>query len=77
MKPQHPQALAYSLDEAAMLSGMSRTLLYRAIKSGDLPAKRTSRDRLGNAVGKIIILRKDLEAWLEALPDDWWGLKYE
>lgn len=55
---------------------MSRHLLYRAIKSGDLPAKRTSRDKQGNPVGKIIIFRRDLEAWLESLPDDWWGLKY-
>jgi excisionase family DNA binding protein len=73
--PPREQALAYTLDEAARLCGVSRDTMYRAVKSGMLRAKRTSRDELGDPVGKILILRKDLEAWLEDLPDDWYGLK--
>lgn len=70
-------ALAYTLEQAARMCGMSKDLLYRAVKSGELPAKRTTPGKNGGLPsGKIIILRRELEAWLENLPDDWWGLRY-
>ena len=68
--------IAYNVDDAARVSGMSRTLIIRAIKAGDLKAKRTSRSETGEPAGKFIILRRELEAFLENLPDDWWGAKY-
>jgi hypothetical protein len=76
--PQSDQALAYHLDDAARLCGLSRESLYRAIKSGDLPAKRTSiHKETGEPTGRILVLRTELERWLEALPDDWWGYRYQ
>lgn len=71
-----PGALSYTLEQAAHVTGMSRDLLYRAVKSGDLPAKRTSKNAAGEPAGRIIILRSALEQFLENLPDDWWGYKY-
>ena len=73
MRGVEPEALAYTVEDAAAVCGMSRALIYRAIKSGDLAAKRTSRNRSGEPVGRILVLRKDLEHFLENLPDDWWG----
>lgn len=71
-----PSALAYTLDQAAALCGLSKDSLYRAVKSGELRAKRTTRSEHGAPpAGRILVLRKDLEAFLEALPDDWWGLR--
>ena len=55
---------------------MSETLLYRAIKAGDLPAKRTTLSTTGEPRGLIIVLRRDLEAFVENLPDDWWGFRH-
>ena len=75
MSPE-PNALAYNLDDAARVCGVSRELIYRSIKAGDLPAKRTSQNDSGEPTGRIIILRRELEKWLEELPDDWWGYKY-
>lgn len=71
-------ALAYTLEQAARVCGLSKDSLYRAVRSGDLPAKRTTPGAAGQPPsGKILILRNELEAWLERLPDDWWGLKYQ
>ena len=70
-------ALAYSLKDAAALCGVSTELLRQAIKSGDLPAKRTFKSPPGEPPkGRTLILRRDLEAFLEGLPDDWWGSRY-
>ena len=69
--------ISYNLAEAAEVTGMSRDLLYRAVKSGDLPAKRTARDKLtGEPAGNIIVLHSALVKFIEELPDDWWGHKY-
>lgn len=51
---------SYSLLEAAEIAGCERTTLYRAAYKGALRMKKMGR--------KTIILRKDLEEWLEALP---------
>lgn len=77
MFPPPDQALAYTIDDAARLCSLSRDSLYRAIKSGELRAKRTSRGKQGSPpTGRILILRRDLEQFLENLDDDWWGLRY-
>ncbi|WP_460819843.1 helix-turn-helix domain-containing protein [Nocardioides korecus] len=76
--PPDGAALAYDLDDASRVCGLSRDSLKRAVKSGDLPAKRSHRPKDPNAMptGKILILRRDLEAFLENLPDDWWGYRF-
>jgi hypothetical protein len=53
-------ALAYKFPEAAAISGMSRTTLYRAIARGELIARKYN--------GATLILRCDLEKFLQALP---------
>ncbi|GAA5153788.1 hypothetical protein GCM10023340_36340 [Nocardioides marinquilinus] len=77
MKLPQDGALAYSVDQAAHLCGLSSKSIQRAIKSGELRAKRTNRSAHGEPPsGRILILRSDLETWLENLDDDWWGLRY-
>ncbi len=54
------EPFAYTVDEAARLSGLCRRSIYNRIKSGDLVARKN---------GKLtIILAADLRAWLESLP---------
>jgi excisionase family DNA binding protein len=53
--------IAFSVDEAALLSSWSRPGLYRAIAAGRLRAARTGR--------RTIILRQDLEDFLRAQRD--------
>jgi excisionase family DNA binding protein len=65
-------ALAYSVIDAADVVGVSTDTIRRAIKAGDLPAKRTSRTPAGRPSGYILIRRVDLEEWLARLPDDGW-----
>lgn len=62
-------ALAFSVTQAAEASGLSTSHLDRAIKSGQLKAKRTSTNEKGDPVGKRVILAGDLEAYLSNLPD--------
>lgn len=76
MLPPLPDALAYNLEHAANICGLSKESLYRAIKAGELPAKRTSTGADGIPSGRILILRRELEQFLENLPDDWWGHRY-
>lgn len=58
------QKLAYSFDEAAHVSSLSRREIDRAVLAGDLPAKAG-----GTKGGKRLILAADLIAWLDRLPD--------
>ena len=53
------EQLAFSVKEAAEASGISRAALYRALRNGELRAR-----KMGT---KIIILRTDLEAYLSSL----------
>lgn len=54
-------ALAVSPAEAARLAGVSRSTLYVALKSGDLPSIKLGKRRL--------IRMTALEAWLDAHAD--------
>jgi hypothetical protein len=63
------ERLAYSVDEAAAVVGLSPRTLDRAITAGDLRCKRTAKTKDDEPAGKKVILRRELEAWLEKLPD--------
>jgi len=52
--------LAYSVNGAVAVSNQPRSALYRAIKRGELIARKRGH--------RTIVLAKDLEAWLGALP---------
>ncbi|MET4219822.1 excisionase family DNA binding protein [Bradyrhizobium sp. LB14.3] len=55
-----PQTLTLTINEACVLAHISRGTLYKAMQSGAL---------LGRKLGtKTIVLRTDLQLWLEALP---------
>lgn len=52
-----PEArIAYSIDEVAHITGLSRDLLYDQMRTGELPYVKVGRRR--------IITRQDLEAFL-------------
>lgn len=55
-------ALAYDIQEAARIAGVSVNTLRRAIKKGDLAARFPT--------SKAVILRRELEAWLESSPSE-------
>jgi excisionase family DNA binding protein len=57
---QLPGRKAWSIAEAAMLSGLSRDVLYKEIQRGRLVARKAGR--------RTIIVQKDLERYLPNLP---------
>lgn len=61
--------LAYDKREAAEACGVSEDTIKKAINSGALRAKRSSKNEDGDGVGKYLITRAALEAWLEELAD--------
>jgi excisionase family DNA binding protein len=48
--------------EACAISGFRQMTIYDAIADGSLPARKRPGGR------RFIVLRKDLDAWLEAMP---------
>lgn len=54
------QPLAFTINEAIELSRVGRTSLRLAMKSGSLPARKRGKT--------VLILRSDLERWLQDLP---------
>ena len=52
--------LAYTVDEACEIACAGRTSIYEAINTGVLKARKRGR--------KTLILRSDLEQWIESLP---------
>ena len=52
--------IALSIKEAAEASSFGERTLWRKIKSGEIPARKDG--------GRTLILYKDLEAYIEALP---------
>lgn len=56
-----PAKLAYRINEAAKLSGICRSLLYKHIREGRLPAKQQGDRKL--------ILHNELMRYLESLPN--------
>lgn len=55
-----PDRLAYSVDEAARLTGLSRDLLYDQMRRGNLPYIKVGRRR--------VITRQHLERFLDIAP---------
>jgi hypothetical protein len=56
------QPLAYSIDDAAAAVGYSSDTIRRQIDKGNLSVRYANR--------KPVILRSELEAWLESLPSE-------
>jgi excisionase family DNA binding protein len=60
LAPQHLAPMAFTIEEAGLVSRIGRNSLYLAVQTGALRAR-----KLGK---KTLILRDDLRAWLESLP---------
>jgi excisionase family DNA binding protein len=58
--PSPPERLAYSVDEASQITGLSRDLLYDQMRTGQLAYLKVGRRR--------IITRQHLEAFLRGSP---------
>lgn len=54
------QVFAYMLPDACRAARASRSSLYRAIRAGELVARKRGR--------RTVILRDDLVSWLSGLP---------
>lgn len=61
--------LALDIPEAAAVCSVTAQVIRAAIHSGALKAKRQSRNKDGDGVGKYLITTSALEAWLDGLPD--------
>lgn len=55
------QPLAYPIAEAAKAAGIGRTMMWEAIRTGQLKARKNG--------AKTIILAEDLTAYLRSLPE--------
>jgi excisionase family DNA binding protein len=60
LAPQHLTPMAFTVDEAVVVSRIGRNSLYLAVETGALRARKLGR--------KTLILKDDLRAWLESLP---------
>ncbi|MFD2792550.1 hypothetical protein ACFS27_03215 [Promicromonospora vindobonensis] len=57
-------AVSYSIDTASAATGVSRDVVQRAMRSGDLVVHYPNVS--GKQVGKPLILAEDLRAWVAA-----------
>lgn len=62
-------ALAYSTATASAATGLSKSHLDRAIRTGELKARKSSRTKDGEPQGSWVILADDLIAYLAGLPE--------
>jgi excisionase family DNA binding protein len=60
-RPPHPNALAYSVDEAAHVIGVSRRTLYELIAEGRLASTKIRGRRVIPRVGLERLLAKDAQ----------------
>ena len=59
----HPSpAIAYNPEDAGRMIGLSRATMFRLIRRGAIPVKREGKS--------VLILHRDLEAYVEGLPYD-------
>lgn len=61
--------LSYSLPTAVAATGLSRSQLDRAIRKGELKARKSSVNDDGEPTGKFVILAADLQEYLDNLPE--------
>ena len=61
--------LAYTIDEAATVTGLSKTHLKKEVKDGRLRSKTTKLNEKDEPVGRRLILAGDLQSYLEGLAD--------
>lgn len=62
-------ALSYSIATATAATGLSKSHLDRAIRAGDLKARKSSRNKDGEPTGNWVILAHDLQGYLDSLPE--------
>jgi len=60
LPPSHDRQLAHSAEGAAAQAACGRTMIFAAIKAGDLKARKIGR--------RTVILDADLQVWLGSLP---------
>lgn len=61
--------ISYNLAGAVEASGLSESVLKRAIRAGRLRAKRSSVDDDGKGVGNFVITHDALRAYIDSLVD--------
>jgi hypothetical protein len=63
--------LSYNIKDAAVACGLSRSYLDRAIRTGQLKAKRSAAPdgETGKSRGSYVIKATDLEAFIDSLAD--------
>lgn len=61
--------ISYDLKGAQAVTGLSTSHLKRAIGEGHLKAKRSNERDDGTLAGKWVIRARDLEAYIDSLPD--------
>jgi excisionase family DNA binding protein len=54
------EKLGYTVPEACAVTGLSRSLLYKLMKGGEIPFRKVR--------SRTLLLRRDLEAFLENQP---------
>ena len=54
--------IAYRIEEAAQLVGLSRATMFRLVKRGAVRVKREGKS--------VMVMHRDLEAYIESLPYD-------
>lgn len=54
------ELLAYSPEDAAKASSFGRTVIFEAIRNGELVARKRG--------GRTVITREDLQSWIRAMP---------
>ena len=60
MHEADPATLGLSVEDAARIAGIGRSRIYEELKEGRLTARKVGK--------RTLILRTDLEAWLNGLP---------
>ena len=61
--------ISYSMAGAVAATGLSRSTLERAIRTGVLRAKKSDKDKDGNPVGSWVIPADALHAFIDGLVD--------